>query len=206
MAGNKNIAMSQPIANPAPVASPAPTDAPIKQPVTMQVAAPVAVKPQIPEVSHDRILKLEEKTRETYRISVELCKATSVLDLKEFGKPIDVLRRINEFALRSSDIAVSGESCVSQKSTAFITIKLTYQQRPDDVFFRAIALMEAEVVGDGDQRARAANAVRRARIETRAEHEVWRALRMADQEKRDMNVYGVSRWCARGSKLGTKAG
>jgi hypothetical protein len=140
----------------------------MSQPQAASVAGPVVTETQLPAVSHETILEIEAKARETYKISVDLCKLTSVLSLKDFGKPIEVVRRTNEFALRSSDISVCGESCVSENDSIHVIFKLTHQQRLDDVFFRAMALMEAETVEGLDQRVRAANAVRRARIETRA--------------------------------------
>lgn len=159
------------------------------QSASVAVAAAVATKPQVPVVSHETILEIEAKARETYKISVNLCKITSVLNLKDFGKPIEVVTRINEFALRSSDIAVCGESCVSEDDSVHMIFKLNNQQRLDNVFFRAVALMEAETVEGVDQRVLAANAVRRAWIETRAEYEVRKAARVAEKEKRDMKTH-----------------
>lgn len=161
----------------------------MSQPQAASVVAPVATEPHVLVVSHENILEIEAKARETYKISVNLCKITSVLNLKDFGKPLEVVIRINEFALRSSDVAVCGESCVSENDSIHVIFKLIHQQRLDDVFFQAMALMEAEAVEGVDQRVRAANAVRRARIETWVEYEVRKAVRVAEKEKRDMRTY-----------------
>lgn len=67
--------------------------------------------------------------------------------------------------------------------------RLISQQRFDAVFYRAMALMEANVVEGEDQKTRAANAVRRARMETKAEYEARKAAKRTDLERRDMKQY-----------------
>jgi hypothetical protein len=127
--------MSNPKANRLTPVVPASTKVPIRTLAASQAAVTVVIKPQGQDVSHETILEIEKKTRETYNISEKLCNITSVLALQEFGNPMDVFKRINNFALRSSDIPTSGESCVSRDDTAPVVIKLICQQRPDNVFF-----------------------------------------------------------------------
>ena len=67
-------------------------------------------------------------------------------------------------------------------------MRLTPPQRTEDVYLRALALLEAEAAEGEDQRVRAANAVKRAREETDAEYEERKAAGKAEREKR-VNEY-----------------
>jgi hypothetical protein len=71
-----------------------------------------------------------------------------------------------------------------------------------------MALMEAGVVGDGDQRVRAANAVKRARIETRAEYDVRKAMMAEEDLKRNggRNAAWMAEQKKEGAKVQTKTG
>lgn len=75
--------------------------------------APAISKPQVQDVSHATVLEIEERARETYTISEAVYHVSSILELQQYGKPIEILRRVNKFGLLASDIAVCAESCVS---------------------------------------------------------------------------------------------
>ena len=156
---NKNIAMSQP--------------------PTVQITG----VPPVLEANHERILDLEKKARETHELWISIRQIMGSLQMQKFGKPFEVFKRIYEFVLRSSDIADCGEPCVSLGGP-LIHLRLTPPQRTEDVYLRALALLEAEAAEGEDQRVRAANAVKRAREETEAEYEERKAAGKAEREKR----------------------
>jgi hypothetical protein len=75
------------------------------QVVEVPVPAPAALT-----VSVEAILKHEEFAKETYYLSERLFNDEPVPADK---KPMDLLKRVSNFAVLSSDLAVCGETCVS---------------------------------------------------------------------------------------------
>ena len=156
--------------------------------MSQPLRVPVTAGPQSKEVGHATILAHEKAARETFGISEDLHNGTTVHGLPDKPNPNDVLKKVNDFGILSSDLAVCGESIVSLQRSSVVQI-LTNNKRSENVFFRAIALLEAAAVDGNNRKDRAVNAVRRARVETKAEYEARKVARKAAKEKKDTSRY-----------------
>ena len=171
----ENMSKGQAPAGPLPASAAA--SALIPTPARTSTSAPA----ENATLSRATILAAETKAKETYAISDDLFNGWTVIELWEYGTPAEILKRVNDFGIFSSDIAVSGESCVSSTSLSGLS-KLTLCQRNADIFWRAMALLEAQAaVGEG-RKAKARNAVRRARADLQAEYEEREQRRQAREE------------------------
>ena len=88
--------------------------------MSQSTAAQTTATPQAQLVSHEMIHDLENQAQEAYNLALTVRNIRSMHELANFGDPLRVLHGITEFALRSSDIAVCGESCVSLGGPCYI--------------------------------------------------------------------------------------